>query len=205
MNNSLIFIFGVISTILCGCGEGGGCKTLSWGDTAYTDDKNVLELKASAGNECGNYNDYYDADITEIISKIQGMKFVKNENCTRENAETGDIEEYECPDFIPETIEFGEITGCSFGITEGQALCMPEYLIIYSESSSSFNNIKWIFHPGDPKFFIEYDDEWYVLSANIYGKTMTAKFGNESLTIAILEFTYSGDEKIALTYEVETK
>lgn len=198
-------VVGILAMVflLVACSEGEGCKTLSWGDAAYNNDQNIVEFKASAGSECGNYNDFYDADIDEIISKIKGMKFViLSKKCPYENPETGEIEEGECPDFIPETIKFGEIAGCSFGIADENSFCAASPLLISFKNESAFSVINWEFLVNDPLFYREeYPHDLFY--SDIYGKRMTGKFDDDSLTVVRIEFTYNGDEKINKTYTVE--
>lgn len=205
MKSKIVTVVFAVSFFLIACGEEEGCKTLSWGDAAYTDGNSVVELKASAGNECGNYNDHYDADIDEIISKIKGMKFViLSKKCPYENPETGEVEEGECPDFIPETIEFGEIVGCSFGIADENSMCAAAPLLISFKIEGVFSVINWEFLVNDPLFYRE-EGSHYLFYSDIYGKRMTGDFDDDSLTFVRIEFTYNGDEKINMTYKVENK
>lgn len=98
---------------LIGCdSEAPACTTLSWGETKI--EETGFDLKYSAGNQCKNINDYYDVNVDEMISKFQKMKFVLNDTCREENYETGEEEVVDCPDFVAETIEFGNVVKCRF-------------------------------------------------------------------------------------------
>ena len=62
--------------LLTACGEGEGCKDLSWESDGYTADSQ-FSAKASAGEKCENYNDYWDGDLNKIIAQIQSMNRFK--------------------------------------------------------------------------------------------------------------------------------
>ncbi|HPS31552.1 MAG TPA: hypothetical protein PLZ43_14955 [bacterium] len=64
--------------LLVACGKGEGCKALSWESDGYTANSSSISFKASAGDKCENYNDYYEGNLNKIIAKIQSMKFVLN-------------------------------------------------------------------------------------------------------------------------------
>ena len=102
-----LFLFSV------GCGDSNACKNLTW--EAKEASTNVVGLRISAGDKCENYNDYYDGDLNKIVKQIQSMKIVLNRRCV-EMIEGNEPEETEvdCPEFVPETIEFGEMVKCEF-------------------------------------------------------------------------------------------
>ena len=83
-----IIIAAVMIFFLIGCGEG-GCKDLSWESDGYTADTQV-SFKASAGEKCENYNDYWDGDLNKVIAQIQNMKFVLNRKCYEMQSTDGD-------------------------------------------------------------------------------------------------------------------
>lgn len=97
-------VFGMF--LLIGCGEE-GCKNMSW------EASSSLSLKSGAGNQCENISDYYDIsgkDIDSYTSVFVGKVFSLNDVCFDSDFEN----ETECPDFIPESFKFGEMTGCKF-------------------------------------------------------------------------------------------
>ena len=190
-----IIIAAVMIFFLIGCGEG-GCKHMSW------EDSSSLSLKSGAGNQCGNINDYYDTDIEEIISNIQSMKF-KITRCI--NADTD--ETAQCPELVPETIEFGEVVSCSFSTPPAEnTKCSIGPLGISFSSDTYFERISWEFdveNPDDPAEFYSYKND---KSMNSMDVSFSDK--KEFIYFSWKETSDQGVEevkKIHAEYSVETK
>lgn len=139
--NKIILLFSALMIFMffTGC-KAPACTDLSWGETSQVEES--VELKYSAGNKCENISDYWDVDINEIISKIEGAELVINK-CV----ESVSDQEVECEEFIPEKIGFFEITGCRFETPpDSNTKCKASPLIIFSESDSDFKKISWSFN-----------------------------------------------------------
>lgn len=185
----------------CGEDEKIDCgKTLTW-----KAEEESITLKAVAGEECSNYSDYYDADLNQIITKIQSMKFVLNRKCYEMTAVDSDPEEVEveCPEFVPETIEFGELTECSFStpqeIPENGASgnCnVPEMRLIFKVENTS-QIADWTFYDvGNPSFKAENKYSLGRHSFDVFENEifMAVYFRNEELTSAGVVFNWTEDE-----------
>jgi hypothetical protein len=177
---------------------------LSWGETSQVED-NRMELKYSAGTRCGNIDDYWDIDIEELISTIQKMKFIKNSDCFQENTETGGDEAVECPDFVPETIEFGEMTFCSFGTPpDSNEDCIPGPLGLRFHTDTFFDSVSWGFIS---MYDVDIKSKYLDIFSKKDGKSMSGWL-NETLDVfgAELIWTENGEEKkVSAFYTVETK
>ena len=112
MRNIIISSIFVLMVFVFGCNDKApACSTLSWGETKVGEPG--FDLKYSAGNQCGNISDYYDVsgkDIDSYTSVFVGKMFNLNDVCFDSDLEN----EIECPDFIPESFKFEEMTGCKF-------------------------------------------------------------------------------------------
>lgn len=192
-SNTIIWILGTVF-FLIGCGDG-GCRTLSW-QSSSSADTGQFSLKTAAGSKCGNYSDYYDTDLSEIIAKIQSMKFVLNRKCYEMTSIDSDPEEVEveCPEFIPETIEFGEMVRCSFGTPPDEnTKCDSFGPELYFKSNYS-DEIRWILAgDNDPKLF--YGAESDVFKGMKDEIVISGHFNDESLTTATIVFTWTEDEE----------
>lgn len=195
-----IIIASVMIFFLIGCGEE-GCKNLSW------EASSSLSLKSSAGNKCENINDYYDIDIEEIISEIQKMKFILNDACKEENPETGEMEVVQCPEFIPETIEFEEVVSCSFSTPPDENTdCAPGPLNILFASNGFFEKMRWEFRAENPKYYPQWGPAIFQSENN--ETQMYASFSDGSLTAAELRFVWKESQNemiVDLKYSVEIK
>ena len=136
--NLIILMILVVAIFVFGCNdEAPACSTLSWGETKV--EEPGFDLKYSAEDQCGNINDYWDVDMESIISKIRSMKFVKNDICQIPDPESGEGVEFECPEFVPESIEFNELTGCRFGTPPSEeSLCLADPIDLYFSTDSFF-------------------------------------------------------------------
>jgi len=210
---TLLFSALMIFMFFTGC-KAPACTDLSWGETSQVEE-NIVEMKYSAGEKCGNFNDYWDnVDVNDLIKKIQKMRFVKFiDGCIEENLETGDMETVECPEFIPETIEFGEVVGCKFDTPAGEeTLCMAGPLTIFFETDTYFKTVYWEFDPKSPEFyppFMSLENIYSSLNDDVLGKIrMEGHFSDEALSKFIIRFSwYVGDElqNKDIDYSVETK
>ena len=211
--NKMIMLFLSLTLLIffSGC-KAPACSTLSWGETSQVEE-NGVEMKFSAGKRCENINDYWDnVDVDELIRKIQKMKFVKVDNCIEENLETGESEIVECPEFIPEIIEFGEVVGCMFDTPAGEeTLCFAGPLTIFFETDTFFKKVYWELNPENPEFYPpRYVENMYsVLNEDdSERKTMEGHFSDKSLTGFTILFSWRLDGKLKMMYiyySVETK
>jgi|GEM_PF-2107685 len=203
---AMVFLF-----VACGEGEG-GCKALSWESSSSADSINI-DLKSGAGNQCSNYSDYYDADLNQIIAKIQSMKFVLNRKCYELTSVDSDPEEIEvaCPEFVPETIEFGEIVKCSFGTPPAEnTSCLADPLKMAFKSEAFFEEIEWTFWTVEsPEFGVGSNEIGKkAFGASKDGINISGYFKDDNLNIAGIVFKWNEDE-VEKTLEfgatVETK
>lgn len=211
--SSKIILVSLLSCFIffTGC-KAPACSTLSWGEISQVEE-NGAELKFSAGKKCGNFNDYWDADIESIISKIQKMKFVKNETCQIPDPESGEGVEFECPEFVPETIEFNEVVGCKFDTPPGEeTLCAAGPVEVYFQSDIYFENVMWRFDPRNPQFCSIDEVLSEVLITERENIIMTGKFLDESLDKVTIRFNWTEPingvetkKEMSLEYSVEVK
>lgn len=173
---------------LISCGEGEGCKDLTWESDGYTADSQV-SLKASAGDKCENYNDYWDGDLNQIIEKIQSMKIMLNRKCYEMTSVDSDPEEIEveCPEFVPETIESGELVKCSFETPPSSMTnCRSRGSALYFKNEK--NVVLWMLlgmnNPIIDTFQYEID-----------GVKVDGSFNDETLTSGTVKFTWTEDEE----------
>jgi len=207
----ILFLALTLLIFFSGC-KAPACSTLSWGETSQVEE-NGVEMKFSAGKRCENFNDYWDnVDVDELIRKIQKMKFVKVDNCIEENLETGESEIVECPEFIPEKIEFGEVVGCMFDTPAGEeTLCLAGPLKIFFETGTYFKKVYWQFNPENPEFYPpRYVENMYstLNEDDSERKIMEGYFSDEELSKFIIRFSwYIGDElkEKYIDYSVEPK
>ena len=214
MSKILITIFSFFALFFFNSCKPPLCSTLSWGETSQIE-KNTLEVKFSAGKRCGNINDYWDnIDVEGLISRIQELKFIKNEKCKEYNSSIDDWVEFECPDFIPETLEFVEVVGCKFDTPPGdgdEIPCMAGPLVIIFASDTFFENIMWTFNPRNPEFYRleRVEGDYNVMCAEKDEIKMGGLFIDESFESFLIRFTWQETEgvekKIELKYSVETK
>ncbi|HQN73457.1 MAG TPA: hypothetical protein PLB16_08580 [bacterium] len=178
------------------------CTSLSWGEAAQVD-KNVVEMKYSAGTRCGNISDYYDIDIEGIVSKIQRMKLAKNSDCTQVNYESGEDEVVECPESVLETIEFGEVVLCKFDTPPDENTdCAVNPLQIYFSSDSDFEDFSWSFNLDKPEEAVEFSGKFENTIIEAAPFALTDLSVNLKVTLNV-----SNEEKteIRVSYSVETK
>jgi hypothetical protein len=204
-------ILAVVS-IICGCNDKApSCSTLSWGETNI--EESGFNLKYSAGNQCENINDYYDVssnDIKRVANSIVQLKLSLTSKCKQVDYENGEEVEVECPEYVPETIEFGEINGCKFDTPPSENNdCLAGGLTIYTSSSSEyFEKIGWSFWPPEkinentiPESFSSFRED---------DTSMVGTLSNDSS--ALIEFTEEeytetgkNTKSFVLTYTLEIK
>ncbi|HNW82148.1 MAG TPA: hypothetical protein PKG52_04575 [bacterium] len=204
MKNSNIIAMFVLLFLFYGCGESDSCKNLSW-EASSVADSSQISLKASAGSKCENYNDYYEGDLNQIITKIQSMKFIINKECYAESDGINDPQLVDCPDFVPETMEFGELVKCEFETPPDEnthcAFYGPE---LYFKGAEGGVVIRWGLL-GDNNPQIQYAEKGG--SSFSYEKddiTVEGSFENETLTTATIVFTWTEDE-VEKTLEFSAK
>ncbi|MGI6394307.1 MAG: hypothetical protein ACOX2F_06210 [bacterium] len=210
MRSKIILSVFALFLFSAGCGESTSCETLVW---EAPESNQVVGLRISAGNKCENYNDYYKSDLKKVIKQIQSMKIVLDRKCygmiPGENDD--DEMEVECPEFVSETIEFGEMVKCSFGTPPApNTKCMADPLILYFKNSGYFELILWRFNrvenPVLKKGSQEIRERAFSSSDN--GISMIGYFNDDNLTSATIVFTWTEEteEKILeFSAKVETK
>ena len=199
-NLIILMILAVVSFVF-GCNDKApACSTLSWGETKV--EETGFDLKYSAGDQCENINDYWDVDIEDIIFKILKMKLMIDK-CVESVAD----ETVDCPEFVPESIEFNELTGCRFGTPpDEESLCLADPLDLYFSTDSFFETVHWTFN-------VENEDDTASFASRSGDKLMTSYEFSLSDLSALVIYTWSetSDEgveeerKIYAEYSVKTK
>lgn len=211
MKNKIILSFFALFLFSASCGESTACKNLTW--EAKESSNQVVGLRISAGDKCENYNDYYEGDLNKIIEKIQKMKIVLNRHCYEIIEGENDPEEVEvdCPEFAPETIEFGEMVKCEFGTPpDSMTTCKADPLKLYFKNSGYFELILWNFMRVENPVLKEGSQEIgeRAFSSSDNGISMIGYFNDDNLTSATIVFTWTeGTEEKTLEFSatVETK
>jgi hypothetical protein len=215
--NKIILLFSALMIFIffTGC-KAPACSPLSWGETSQVEE-NIVEMKYSAGDKGGSINDYWDnVDVNDLIKKIQKMRFVKNDTCKTQDYESGEDVEFECPEFVPETIEFGEVVGCRFDTPPGEeTLCMAGPLEIFFTSNTYFDRIMWRFDSDDPQMYKPGElevGEFDILITSKDDNIMAGQFTDESKTSFRMRFLWKEEKEeeqvqkeISIIYSVETK
>lgn len=207
MKSKILLSVFAMALFFIACSEGDGCKDLSWESDGYTASSQV-SFKASAGEKCENYNDYYEGDLNQIITKIKKMKFVLNRKCYEMTSIDSDPEEVEveCPEFVPETIEFSEMVKCEFGTPPNEnTSCAPYGPVLYFKSGN--NIVRWgLIKMDNPRIIIDESD--YAFEYEINGVKVGGSFEDASMEEAMIKFTWTEDEvekTLEFTATVETK
>lgn len=199
-------ILSVFALFLFSIGCEYGCRNLTW--EAKEASTNVVGLRISAGTKCENYNDYYDGDLSKIIKQIQSMKIVLYRYCyeTIEGENEPEEIEIDCPEFVPETIEFGEMVKCSFGTPpDSMTDCAPHEPILYFKSGE--NIVRWeLIKIENPRIVVdEYDYAFIYENGDV---EIRGSFKDDSLKEATIKFTWTeGTEEKTIEFSatVETK
>jgi len=209
MKNKIILSVFALFLFSASCGESTACKNLTW--EAKESSNQVVGLRISAGDKCENYNDYYEGDLNKIIKQIQSMKIVLNRKCYGMIPGENDADEMEvdCPEFVPETIEFGELSKCKFETPPDEntncTFYGPELYFIGSEENLI---IRWGLL-GDNNPQIQYTEKGG--NSFSYEKDdiiVEGSFENKTLTTVTIIFTWTeGTEEKTLEFSatVETK
>ena len=204
MRNKIILSAFALFLFFAGCDH--ACRNLTWeAKEASTD---AVGLRISAGDKCENYNDYYEGDLNKIIKQIQSMKIVLNRKCYGMIPGENDADEMEveCPEFVPETIEFGEMVKCTFQTPpSSMSDCEPYGPAISFKSGE--NIIGWqLIEMDNPRIIIdEYD---YAFGYEKEGVNVVGSFKDDSLKEAMIKFIWNeGTEEKTLEFSatVETK
>jgi hypothetical protein len=210
---TLLFSALMIFIFFTGC-KAPACTDLSWGDTSQIKE-NGLEMKFSAGTVCENISDYYNVtsnDIKRVASSLKSLKLLLKDTskCTQINSESGIEEEVECPNYIPDIIEFGDIEGCKFDTPpDGNTDCEPGGLTFYTASSTEyFEKTGWSFFP--PEKINDSDIPERFFSFREDDTSMVGEFGeNSSATVKFSEVINNNEGKqkkeFVLEYSVEIK
>jgi len=203
MKSKIILSVFVLFLFSASCGESTACKRLTW----EAKEASVLGLRISAGTKCENYNDYYEGDLNKIIKQIQSMKIVLNRKCI-EIVEGNDPEDVEvdCPEFVPETIEFGEMVKCEFQTPpSSMTSCKPYGPSLYFKSED--NIVRWrLINMDNPRIII--DESSSAFGYEVEGVKVSGSFEDDSLKEATIKFTWTeGTEEKTLEFiaTVETK
>ena len=210
--NLIILMILAVVAFVCGCGnKAPSCSTLSWGETKV--EETGFDLKYSAGNQCENISDYYDVsseDIRRVADSIIQFKLSLVSKCKQVDYESGEEIEVECPAYIPESIEFGEITGCKFDTPPSEKDdCLAGGLTFYTSSTSEyFERIGWSFFPPEkinestiPESFFSFRED----DTSMVG-TLTND-SSASVEFTEMENTETGKntKSFVLTYTLEMK
>jgi len=205
MKNKIILSVFALFLFSAGCGESTACKDLVW---EAPESNQVVGLRISAGDKCENYNDYYEGDLNKIIKQIQSMKIVLNRKCYGMIPGENDADEMEveCPEFVPETIEFGEMVKCSFGMPpNSMSECAPYEPRLYFKSGE--NVIKWeLIKIENPRIAVDELDYAFIYENG--DVEIRGSFKDDSLKEAMIKFiwTEGTEEKtLELSAKVETK
>ncbi|HSW59336.1 MAG TPA: hypothetical protein VLJ60_00990 [bacterium] len=216
-----IFMVFVVLFIISGCEdeEKVDCgETLTW-KLESSANSVAIDFKDVAGEQCSNYSDYYEADLSQVIGKIHNMKFVLNRHCYEMVQGENDPEEVEvdCPEFVPETIEFKELTECSFStpqiIPEGAVVSYcnnPEMRLRFKVENTSQTALWTFYNVENPGFKAEKEYSLGTHAFDIFenGIFTAGYFKDENLTTAGIVFTWTvGEEEKTLEFSatVETK
>jgi hypothetical protein len=215
MSKKLMILIAFAIVLIWGCeSKAPACTSLSWGEAAQVD-KNVVEMKYSAGTVCENISDYYDVtsnDIKRVAGSLKSLKLLlkATSKCTQDNSESGIEEEVECPTYIPDIIEFGDIEGCKFDTPPDENTdCEPGGLTFYTASSTEyFEKVGWSFFP--PEKINDSDIPERFFSFREDDTSMVGTFGeNSSVIVRFSEVVYNDEGKqkkeFVLEYSVETK
>ena len=211
MKISKLFIGLIIFSVFVGCEEDiPPCASLVWEKSVSTEEFYV-GARYSARNMCENYSDYYDADLNELISKIQSMKFILRRECETDPIPPELPKSVDCPVFVPETIEFGELTECSFGTPqqgsedEVATNCnVPDLRLRFNVEGFSQTALWTFYNVDDPKFRMGKE---YLLGRHSFdifeNKIFVAGyFKNENLTLSGIVFEWTeGTEEKRLEFE----
>lgn len=206
----LLFLALMIFMFSVGC-KAPSCTALSWGETKV--EETGFDLRYSAGEMCDNISDYYDvsaSDIKRVATSISKLKLVLSSKCKQVDSESGEEVEVECPAYVPESIEFGEIIGCKFDTPPSENDdCIPGGLTFYTSSTAEFSEkVGWSFWPPEkinesniPESFFSFRED---------DTSMVGTFSNDSSALvefAEVEYTETGKntKSFVLTYSVETK
>lgn len=216
-----IFMVFVVFFIVSGCEDEVkvDCgKTLEW-KSELSVSSIAIDFKAVAGEQCSNYSDYYEADLSQVIGKIQNMKFVLNRHCYEMVQGESDPEEIEvdCPEFVPETIAFKELTECSFSTPQiipegavGSDCNVPEMRMMFKVENTSQIALWTFYNVENPGFKAEKEYSLVTHAFDIFenGIFTAGYFKDENLTTAGIVFTWTEEEEkktLEFSATVETK
>lgn len=139
MRNLLkIFLFTFIS-VFVGCNNAPACTDMSWSGEAKADyfQPDVLY---SAGDQCENYNDYFDEDINVLIDFMGSMRMVLDENDTC----NVDGEWTECPEEVAREIEFKSLYSCQFSTPPDKNTdCDIGPIVLWYQDYTKYNDLRW--------------------------------------------------------------
>lgn len=111
-------------------GGGGSCSSkTSYGSTSFLRnedffDKCVYETEHS-------YDCYYPVSVSELFSNLQKLTIVFNKECYQQPY--GSVS---CPDFIPDSINFYQFTGCDIFHISGEFDCLADCPRFYFSTNS---------------------------------------------------------------------
>jgi hypothetical protein len=210
--NRIILLFSVLAIFLifAGC-KAPSCTTLSWEEAKI--EETGFDIKYSAGKMCDNISDYYDIsskDIKRSGSAIEKLKMSLISTCIQTDEESGEDVEVECPEYVFETIEFGNIIACKFDTPPSENEdCAPGGVTFHTTSTSEyFQRVGWSYLP--PAKIKESDVPESFFSFREDGVSMVGKFEDDSnVRIEFAEREnndgYQQRKKYFLNYSVETK
>ena len=209
--NRISIVIIIAAVLILSCDKAPSCSTLSWGETKI--EETGFDLKYSAGEMCENISDYYDVSASEIKrvgDVVKNIKLVLISKCTEDDEESGEKVEVQCPAYVPESIEFGEIIGCKFDTPPSEKDdCLAGGLTFYTSSTAEFfEKAGWSFWPPEkinesniPESFFSFRED---------DTSMVGTFNNDSSALVEfteMEYTETGKntKSFVLTYSLEIK
>lgn len=196
MSKICFLMMSFLFLMFIGCGEdkAPACSELVWGGSAsIVEDQIDINLKYSAGEMCENYNDYYEADLNATIEKIRKIKITLDRECHIDGLPNGT-----CPDFVPETIEFGEMHECRFGTPpDKNTNCVASPLLIAFRNAGFFESYFWSFMvTSDPSIHKGKDNPIESAFSAVKDEIITyGYFKDESFSKATIVFEWTENEE----------
>ena len=134
----------MLSFMLVGCDTRDGCTiSKSFGTRSITR-KNVTEtcIKEIAEADFANYRYAYEneeeaaKETAELIMYLQNLSITFGKECKDKN------QNMECPDFIPESLKLGNLSGCEVYTTDPHTSCKtPNADLYFSTNDDTFHTV----------------------------------------------------------------
>jgi len=195
----LIGILFVISfASLIGCNEVPGCSDMTWSGDANADyfQPDVLY---SAGENCQNYNDYYDQDINLLLTGIQNMKIVLDDTCHKDGVET------DCPEDVVDVFEVGVLSNCQFTTPpqEGTDCAVGPINLIYKDNSVSENIIWECNSINETDAVADCAFRYFADDFKVFSQFYYENRDEKDTSIVYITYKWENGEELELTYKVQ--